>query len=267
MLVPEQATYVIASCDLFSDLWENHLHFLRLHFPEMERIVIVTDTNEKNRSFEGVAIREFGKEISYSERLAKAMTDIETDYVLFTLDDYFLKKRVIIEKLEEDFSFVEENADYMRLFLQPKPKRKDRQGSFYSLDYNRNYSVNLYPGIWRKEVLRSVCEGTPRTPWELEVSLNRRFQKNGFKGVASLGEEFPIMDMVRKGKYLRKAYRWLKKQGRLPADNQRKKQTIRYEFALNLRTFISRHFPKPFVNWLKKVFRYRAYSDYREEEA
>ena len=140
MLVPEQVTYVIASCDLFSDLWENHLHFLRLHFPEMERIVIVTDTNEKNRSFPGVFIREFGKETSYSERLAKAMTGIETDYVLFTLDDYFLKKRVIIEKLEEDFSFVEKNADYMRLFLQPKPKRKDRQGSFYSLDYNRNYS-------------------------------------------------------------------------------------------------------------------------------
>ena len=132
---------------------------------------------------------------------------------------------------------------------------------------NRAYSVNLYPGIWRKEVLRSVCEGTPRTPWELEVSLNHRFQKNGYKGVASRGEEFPIMDMVRKREYLRKADRWLKKQGRLPADNQRKRQTIRYELALNLRTFVARHSPKAFVNWLKKVFHYRSYSDYREEEA
>ncbi len=267
MAVREEVTYVIASCDLFSDLWGNHLRFLRANFPQVQRALIVTDTNQKNQSFDGVTILECGKDVSYSERLAKAMAAIETEFVFLTLDDYFIKAPVSFDLLENDLAFLKGNGDYLRIFLRPKPRRKDRYGAYYSLDLNRNYAVNLYPGIWRKSVLLSVCEGTPRTPWELEVSLNRRFQKNGFVGYASKGNEFPIMDMVRKGKYLRKPYRWLEKQGLLPKDNQRPKQTIRYEFILGCRTLLARIIPQKLLTWLKKAFHYKAYSDYREEEA
>ena len=50
-----------------------------------------------------------------------------------------------------------EGLDYIRMFPIPKEKKKMKEyEKMYWIDLNRNYGVNLYPGIWRASFLKAT---------------------------------------------------------------------------------------------------------------
>ncbi len=208
----DSVTLMIQTCDRYSDLWEHHLRFLAESWPDCPwRILLVTDVPTKWR-FPGVEVFAAGAGCHMPARLQAVLPHISTDYVLLTLDDYFPVYPIDTEELRRLVGVMEtNNLDYLRLFPDP-PSRKKLGAGLYGVNLGVDYGVNLYPGLWRKSFLEATLPG-PSDIWAYEVSLTHTARRLGAKCAMTQGAEFPVLDVIRKGKLLHRAARFLRKQG------------------------------------------------------
>lgn len=267
MELKNNLTMLIHSCDKFSDLWDLHVQFLEKNWGERDIPTYIVTDKESDKRYENVSIISAGEGKEFSERTAIALQNINTEFVFITLDDYLLIKPVSNEVIGKLLDMMEEEKlDYVRLYLWPKCKasaRMKKYGKVYRIDTNESYSVNLYAGIWRKSFLESTIRET-KNAWQYEVSLPRRAREYGAKCAMSNNKEFIILDMVRKGKFLNKANRFLKKRNLYSGD--RGVNTYWYEIKLGIRTWGVRIMPKWVTRKVKAFMIKRGHHYYSEEE-
>ena len=210
----ERLTLVISSCDKFSDLWDAHFHFLRQNWGDRGiRTILLTD-RETEKTVDGAEIFAAGEGLEYPQRIQRLLEYIDTEYVLITLDDYFPIRKIENERISRLLDIMDrENLDYVRMFSDPNShKRFGKYDGLYEISLQINYAVNLYQGIWRKSFIEKTV-GAVMTIWEYEVLLTPAARRANAKCVLSKGGEFEILDVIRKGKILHKARRFLRKQG------------------------------------------------------
>lgn len=267
MQLQNNLTMIIHSCDKFSDLWDVHVQFLEKNWGDRNIPTYILTDKENKKEYQNVSILSAGDGKELSERTAFALDKIDTEFIFVTLDDYLLIKPVSNQEIENLLDIMEkEKLDYIRLFLRPKCKRKNRikkYGKFYRIDTNERYSVNLYAGIWRKDFLLSTIR-EPKNAWRYEVSLPRCAREYNAKCAMSNNKEFVILDMVRKGKFLNKANKFLKKNNAYHGD--RGVNSRWYEFKLAIRTWGNRLAPKWLKNWARNFMIKRGHHYYSEEE-
>lgn len=206
-------TILIFTCAMFSDLWDNQIQLLNKFWPEHPPYYLVSDT--LGLYGRGQENRTLCLSKSQSTRLIMALEHCSTEYVFLTLDDYFLKGQVNHERLENIIQTMHaEGIDYCRLYPKFTTKTPTLQvdNELKRISFQRGvYEVNFYPGVWKRESLLAVL-APEETIWEAEVFLSRRFKDKNFIGVAERKMTvYPFVDVVRKGKYLRPAYRFMKK--------------------------------------------------------
>lgn len=246
-------TMLILSCDKFSDLWDGHIRLLRQNWKDQGfQVYIVTD-DVTEKTFDDVKIISAGKEKEWSERLAYALSYVNTDYVFLTLDDYYLISKVSNDSIDDLIKAMEkEHIDYVRLYERPKrgtlEQIADHEG-LYKIDLNLTYTVNLYAGIWRYSFIKSITD-KPMNAWKYEVNLSSKAREYGALCCVSKRNEYQILDVVRKGKILHKANRYFRAHPGIYNGN-REIQSWSYEIKLNTRTWIGRALPL----WTHKYIR------------
>lgn len=238
-MLKDNLTLLIHSCGKFSDLWDAHVYLLNKNWADRGVDTFIATDDETDKSYPGVTIVSAGAGKEITERTEYILPQINTKYVLVTLDDYFLTKPIISSKIERLVDIMEEESlDYMRLFYRPKKKRyKTKFKSVFSYDMSGDYVVNLYSGIWRKDFIEKTL-GEKLNAWEYEVKLSDMARRLNAKCMVSLGNEFPIMDVVRKGRILNKAHWYLKRHNLYHGD--RPVMPILSEFNLFVKTWINR---------------------------
>lgn len=240
---------IISSCEKYSDLWDLHLMHLNKFWGNRKiKTTIVTDCPHKAKD-KDVLIFAAGEGLEMPQRLKVALLNIKTEYILITLDDYFLTKQVENEKIERLVKIMDkEGLDYIRMFPIPKEKKKMKEyEKMYWIDLNRNYGVNLYPGIWRASFLKATFR-EEYNAWNYEVSLTKIAREMQMKCAMSRGNEFLFMDIIRKGLILRKAAKYLNKNNFYLA---RKKVSINEEIKLHLMFWTKKYFPR----WMQKIIK------------
>lgn len=260
-MLKDRLTLMIHSCEKFSDLWDVHFKLLQDNWGDRDiHTLLVTDA-PTTKAYENVEIVSAGEGKEITERITAALPRVDTEYVLVTLDDYLDIYPISSEKIERLVELMDsEGLDYICIFDRPKTNVKYKDiPDIYEVDLTQNYRVNLYPGIWRKDFMKKTIR-QPLSAWEYEVSLTPIAHELGAKCVQSKGGEFPIMDTVRKGKLLRKAYKYLKKHDLYHGD--RPVRTRFEEFKLFIITWARRLLPKKFTNFLKKIFKVKTFSGY-----
>ena len=127
---------------------------------------LVTD-KPTDRTFENVTVVAAGEGTEITERLRAVMPLIKTEYVLFTLDDYFLTERISTQAVNEDIQIMEKHQiDYLRLFVMTMKSLRNRkaeeleQGIFLLDNHAGDYIVSLYAGIWRKDFMEKTLTKT-----------------------------------------------------------------------------------------------------------
>ena len=213
-MLEDRLTLLINTCDAFSDLWDYHFRFLEENWSDRKLKTCLLTDRATDRSFEGVEVMSAGEGKEFPERIAEFSETADTEYVLLTLDDYFPVKKIDNGKIERLLDIMDkEGIDYLRLFPDPNSHRSfgDHKG-LYEISLDEKYAVNLYQAIWRTSFLKKTV-GKRRSIWNFEVSLTGSAKQNGAKCVLSKGGEFEILDVIRKGKVLHKAKRYLKRRG------------------------------------------------------
>lgn len=209
----DRLTLLIHSCHKFSDLWDAHVQLLNKNWPDRDiRTIILTDEPE-TRVLPGIEILSAGDGKEITERIRYALPLINTEYVLVTLDDYFPITPINSNDIDRLVDIMDNRAyDYIRLFHRPKKGRsKTKYKDLYDLALNGDYQVNLYVGIWRKSFMAKTLDEQNLNAWKFEVTLTEKARRARGKCAVSLGQEFPILDVVRKGHILPNAARYLKK--------------------------------------------------------
>lgn len=247
------ACVLISTCDKFSDLWDEHIALLKKNWVGNPwQIYMVTD-RPTNKHYDGVEIITADENLDFPMRIKYAWNFIVADYVLLTLDDYFLIENVYSDKLNYLVKRAEnENIDYLLLYDRRKvnPKKYEAVESLTPIDLNQKYAVNLYPAIWKKDFLKNSVNGD-LSPWLYEPTLTEYARKNKAKCFFNHSGSFVILDVVRKGKVLHKAQKYFKKNG---IDIGRR-PTISYftEFKLAFMDAVSWYAPKWFFRIIKKT--------------
>lgn len=210
-----QAALLISSCDKFSDLWDEHLSHLKKHWKGRNyKTYLVTD-KPTDRLLDSVEIIVAGEDKDFPMRIKYAVSKIAEDYILLTLDDYFLIHDVNVKKLEYLLSRSEkEHISYLKLYdrRMTDPKKYQSVKKLLDIDLNKKYAITLYPAIWDKDFLYNSVK-KDMTPWAYEPSLTKYAREVHAVCKFSHAGLFIILDVVRKGKVLHKANRYFKKNG------------------------------------------------------
>ncbi len=202
---------------------------------------------------EGVEIIVAPNGYDFPMRIKYALQYIQTEYVLLTLDDYFIIQPVYADKLKMlTKKSIENDIDYLLLYdrRKIKPKHFKSIDILESISLDEDYAVTLYPAIWKKQFLaRTVKEDL--SPWLYEVSLTKVAYTEKARCFFSPSGSFLILDVVRKGKILHKANTYFEKNGIVIGNRPIISRWI--EIRLALMEFIKWHTPKVFFHFIKGI--------------
>lgn len=250
-----KAALLISSCDKFSDLWDQHVAHLKKHWKGTPwKTYLVTD-KPTERKLEGIEIIVAGEDKDFPMRIKYAASLIKEEYILLTLDDYFLIDDVNVKKLEYLLSRSEKaNISYLKLYdrRMTNPKKYTSVKSLIGIDLSKKYAITLYPAIWEKGFLyNSVQEDM--TPWLYEPSLTKYAANVHAICKFSHAGTFNILDVVRKGKVLHKANSYFKKNGISIGDRPLIGWNV--EAKLAVMDWVSWYTPRSVFRPIKKIAR------------
>lgn len=262
-MLNNRLTMLIHSCDKFFDLWESHAFLLNNNWRDRGFCTILVSDKYRDIQLDGIEMHFAGEGMELSDRAKYALQFVNTEYVLITLDDYFPVNRIESDRIERLLDIMDrEELDYVRLFNDPNSHKKFKDyDNIYEITLDGNYQVNMYQGIWRKSFIEKTIKSSMNA-WQYEVSLTEIARTVGAKCVLSKGHEFDILDVVRKGKLLHKANRYLKKHN-LYSGNR---EVI--EWTEEVRIFVFNRGKKLLPKWLaikvKNFLRKRGHKFYSE---
>ena len=107
----EKVTLLVNTCDAYEDLWQPFFTLLQRYFKPL-RMRIVVNTETKTCCFPGLQIDMAHCDSSiYGVRMQAALQQVQTEYVLLMLDDFFLRAPVRTDRLEEIVSWMDQDRD------------------------------------------------------------------------------------------------------------------------------------------------------------
>lgn len=261
----KRITLTIHTCDKFSDIWDASLGLINKNWSDRDmRTILVTD-EKTEKTFDGIEVFSAGKSTDMPMRTKRIISEIKTEYVFFTLDDYLIIDKVDNEKINKLITIMDQyNIDYLVFGDGHKTKRLiDKEEQIFELDLfsGEDYIVNLYPSIWRKSFMEKTLI-KPQNIWDYEVSLTKIAQKENAICCTAKGKQFTMMDTIRKGKFLHKSYKYLKQNNLYEGG----REVISYwiEIKLFIMDTIRHNLPRPVVIIMKKImkiFGYKFFSD------
>jgi hypothetical protein len=251
--VGKKLSVLISSCDSYSDLWDAHLKLYSKNWQDNKyKTYLVTD-KETNVLLEGIEIIVAEENLDFPMRIKYALDFIDTPYVLLTLDDYFLIHPV--DNLHFDYLVnrsLNEKIDYLMLYDRRfTNERQYKQIEHLDIiDLSKKYALTLYPAIWSTDFLRKTVKSN-MSPWHYEVSLTQTAINENANCQFSQGGTFRILDVIRKGKVLRKASNFLIKHNIDIGDRPIiKRQT---EIKLLIMDFVSWYSPRWLFLLIKNI--------------
>ncbi len=181
-------TILVNSCDKYEDAWEPFFKLLKIQWPECEnyKIVLSTETKAYNCSFLDVKTVNVKGNLSWSSRLKNTLEQIETEYVLFFLEDFFLLEKVRTDIFTKAFELIESDKRIglitfsKRRYGSTFPDKTDYDKCFIEQPKSVKNRTNVLVGLWRKEYFLKLLYGD-ENPWEYEKNSNIRSRFAGYK--------------------------------------------------------------------------------------
>ena len=187
---------VLMTCDKYEDTWNPFFSQLKVNWPEFN-MPIYLGSETKTFSFLGFNIncplsREEPIE-QWSMRLLKLIDKIDTEYILFFLDDFWLSQKVDNNCFNKIFSYMQENNDIGFVCLLHEEKKFitiNRETLITSSEYDElnewkkglPFRITTQAGLWKKSYLikllrahESVWYFETRATWRSKFCKERVF--------------------------------------------------------------------------------------------
>jgi hypothetical protein len=243
------ASVLISSCDAYSDCWSPLFRSLQQQWPGCPYPValVCNEGNAASGPGNGSIISphyiRVGPDRGWGPNLALALASVETNYVIYLQEDYFLDSPVSSEAMEQHLEYcIQHGVDYLRLGWPWQDNREvksvylagddpDNAGSLpegaretvrYCDDAFRfRYALCLQPAIWRRSVLLQLS-AMVHNGWEFERTITQKIHAHQLRVCARVihSSEYPAKGLkvvdgtaIRKGLWTRAGARYLNENG------------------------------------------------------
>jgi hypothetical protein len=193
-------TLLIGTCDDYSFLWKHFIKQCDKFFKSKCEKIFVSETKKEN--FTNFKFHTFGFDF-WSNRIIKSLNQIESEFIFFVLDDYFLRQEITEEFLKEKISFLKEkNANkYIITTVHDAYKVTFLEKDLYKQNDDSDYLTSVQPAIWRKSFLQH-CLKENWNPWEFEMIGTEYIKHSNNKIYMQKVDETIYFNAVRKGKIM-----------------------------------------------------------------
>lgn len=186
-------SFIVYSHSSYSDLWEAFFDRAAKHVDcEFEKYYLFADSVPEEMKeivpshFEVVTYED---NESYTERLSKCLSQIETDYCLFHHEDMILCGDAKMDTLNEYFTLMNtENIDFIKLLKGGAPQDTAADTSHYKCESLRvilssfQYIIAIQPSIWRKKTfLEIVNHHQGMNIWDFETKAQEFCRLRNYK--------------------------------------------------------------------------------------
>ena len=178
-------TILVNSCDLYEDTWYPFFRLLQIQWPDCPyKIVLNTETKKYDCPFMNVETFNSGAGLSWTARLRKALNSIDTEYVLFFLEDFFITENVNSNLFLQAVELLDNNPKIGRInFPQSRINDtfKDVSGEecyYKKLDKKAKRKTDVIVSLWRKDYFLKLLYGD-ENPWQYEIESDIRARYAG----------------------------------------------------------------------------------------
>ena len=177
-----KVTILVNSCDLYEDAWEPTFKLYKAQWPDCPySFVLNTETKTYNGEFKNIRTVCYGKNGTWTERFEYVLNQIDSPYVLFTLEDYFLLNKVNSEVFEKAVSVMDNNSNVGMICLSHTDRENISTGeyedeNFYSRIIDPKCMIWCRICLYRREYLLKLLR-SHETIWEFEQYATYRAMK------------------------------------------------------------------------------------------
>ncbi len=183
----KDVTILVNSCDLYEDTWYPFFKLLQKQWPDCPyRIILNTETKQYNCPFLNVETINSGKDLSWTARLRYVLNKIDSEFVLFFLEDFFLLSEVRTESFYKALDIIKNNSDVGLVHFTPVEKdtpapQNDLDNCFYELPVKkRTLRTRVAISLFRKDYFLKLLYGD-ENPWQYERESHIRSMFAGYK--------------------------------------------------------------------------------------
>lgn len=180
MRTDERISMLVCSCDLYEDVWEPYFRLIHKNWPEHpEKCFLMTEEKKYNCGFMNVKTVCSGKEKVWSKRLQQALDIIDSEYVLFSLEDYFVHGKVNQEAFVDAVKQMDAHPKWGGVWFHPirkgvvYPDEYEREVAYRKAKLFRTGRTNMMIILYRKSYLQKLLV-TNEDAWSFESNSNIR---------------------------------------------------------------------------------------------
>lgn len=248
---------LVLSFDGYQDIWPYFDLTFNKYWKDCPYEVALT-TNYAEPKLNNIRIIKTGTEVNWCSRTKKAVQEIDSEYLLLLLEDYFLSEPVDNNHIELIENFIEsEEPNYLRLVNIPRKRFKKKGSSIQHLYQDEEYGVNLQASIWKKDYLLSVLNEVNGSAWDFEVFFLKSTVSakhiEMIKNYATIKSILNIRNGVLKGKWLPKTVNHFKKKNIIIETHKRGSLTKKEEWTYMIRAYFRDILPYGFRKLAKKI--------------
>jgi hypothetical protein len=174
---PPYTAVIVVSCDKYRDLWNPCFSFLFRYWPDCPFPIYLVSNFEKYDSPRVKTVL-VGKDRNWSSNLARALSEIDCEFVLVLMEDYFLDHQVNTARILSLAQYMRlRRAACLRLLPSPGPDFPSEDNpEVGEIRKGAPYRLSLQAAIWDRSILLRLLRWGENA-WELEVLGSRRTDK------------------------------------------------------------------------------------------
>lgn len=175
-----KVSILVSSCDKYYEAW---MPFFTLLDKYWEKCLF-----PKYLLTETISYSDFGvttincQSKEWSNRLIYALERIDTEYILFLLEDFFIMGTVDNEAINRYISFLENDKSMSVIYLKTIAGQNETSSKYPELikmEAGKKYYMNFQAALWRKKDLMGILK-PGLSPWAIEEEFSRSVVSGDF---------------------------------------------------------------------------------------
>lgn len=180
----KDVTIIVSSYDKASGIWPTFFHLLFKEWPSLETynkdVPIILLSNTKSYSDPRVTVSKSPLDLKWTGNMRHALSNVQTKYVLYLQDDYFMSDVVLERKIIEILNLMKKNnLDYAEISPRCAAGKEKVQGSKFLLykDHTEGCLTTLQAALWKTETFLEFTKAGSPSIWAFESKSIKKHHK------------------------------------------------------------------------------------------
>lgn len=169
----DKISLVVSSCDKYSTAWKPYFELLKRFWPDHPtKIYLISESRQYKDNSLNVMTFNYPSECTWSERLYRTLNSIETEYIIFSLEDFFLLGPVNQQTIRKCIDWMDKDNRIAECRLSAwhavnLSEKWSDDSSFRIAGPDVPFRLDTQVAIWRRTDLMSFID-RKESPWEFE---------------------------------------------------------------------------------------------------